>query len=93
METGICVRTEGYFDSKGRSMLRAFHKRDHSLTWKVTTYASSISYASDHMGVLELWMKRFTQVKSTEPGYNVAFRVAARGGDLNGYYFVLVPST
>ena len=88
MQFGICVRTIFYYDAQGRSKLKAVHKRDKFSSWTVYTKSHAGSSLADHESVLALWMEKFTN----NPDYfEATFKVVARGGDYEGYYFILAP--
>jgi hypothetical protein len=81
---GICVQVSFKLDRNGNTKATAKHKRDSS-----TTYRLSLQ-TKDPLGVLNAWMTKFTGKHSE--GFTADFKVVARGGDHEGYYYVLVPT-
>ena len=88
MDIGICVRTSFYYDAQGRGRLKAVHKRDSQTIWRVVQKEYVTGSYTDHRSVLALWMDKFT---GSDEYLQATFKVVARGGDHEGYYFILVP--
>lgn len=86
MQFGICVRTSFYYDAKGRGRIKAYHKRDRMTTWKVVDTSPENSF--NHQAALQAWIDKFT---GSDEYFESTFKVVARGGDHEGYYFILVP--
>jgi hypothetical protein len=84
---GIIVRTD-FCIYRGRNSYRAVHKRDAQTTWK--TIIQSPGSDTGHEKVLAAWMASFTGPESK--GFVADYKVVARGGDWNGYYWVLQPT-
>lgn len=86
MQLGICVRTSFYYDVKGRGRIKAYHKLDRMTTWRVVD--TSPENSLNHQAALQAWIDKFTGSND----YLVStFKVVARGGDYEGYYFILAP--
>jgi hypothetical protein len=81
---GICVQVSFKLDRNGNTKATAKHKRDTN-----TTYRLSLQ-TKDPLEVLAAWMTKFTGKDSQ--GFTADFKVVARGGDHQGYYYVLVPT-
>lgn len=81
---GICVRISFKLDRNGNRKATAKHKRDSTTTYKLSLQTK------DPLEVLQAWMLKFTGKGSK--GFNADFKVVARGGDHEGYYYILVPT-
>jgi len=82
METGICVKVTQKLDGNGNRVCTAVHKRDSQTAWRLRLQTK------DPMEALTAWIERFTGKASR--GFIADFKVAARGTDHEGYYYVLV---
>ena len=83
METGICVKVTTKLDGNGNRVTTAIHKRDSSTFYRLRMQTE------DPKEVLDAWMAKFTGQGSK--GLIADFEVVARGGDHEGYCYVLVP--
>lgn len=83
METGICVKVTTKLDSNGNRVTTAIHKRDSSTTYRLRMQTK------DPKEALDAWMAKFTGQGSK--GLIADFEVVARGGDHEGYCYVLAP--
>lgn len=81
---GICVQVSFKLDRNGNTKATAKHKRDSSTTYKLSLQTK------DPLEALAAWMTKFTGKDSQ--GFTADFKVVARGGDHQGYYYVLVPT-
>ncbi len=84
METGICVKVAQSLDLNGNRVCTAVHKRDSTTTYRLKMQTK------DAEEVLGAWMNKFTGVSGV--GLRADFKVAARGTDHEGYYYVLIPT-
>jgi hypothetical protein len=84
--TGLCVAVTQTLDRNGNRRMTAKHKRD-----SATTYKCSMQ-TGDPLEVLSVWMTKFTGCVKPVPGFTADFAVVARGGDHQGYYFIIVPT-
>jgi hypothetical protein len=84
METGICVKVAQSLDLNGNRVCTAVHERDGSSTYRLRMQTE------DPAEVLGAWMNKFTGISGV--GLSADFKVAARGSDREGYYYVLVPT-
>lgn len=83
METGICVKVTTKLDKNGNSVTTAVHKRDSRTAYRLRMQTRNQNE------VLAAWMAKFTG-KDSE-GLIADFEVVARGGDHEGYCYVLAP--
>ena len=82
METGICVKVTQKLDRNGNTVCTAVHKRDSKTAYRLRLQAR------DPMEALTAWIEKFTGKASN--GLTANFKVAARGIDNEGHYYVLV---
>ena len=79
--SGICVKVTQKLDRNGNKVCIAAHKRDSTTTYKLRLQTGSA------IETLLAWMKKFTGKDSR--GFGADFEIAARGGDHEGYCYVL----
>lgn len=86
METGICVTVKTKLDRCGNRVQIASHKRDSTTNWRVRLQAT------DPAEALNAWIERFTNKQIGAKGFVASFKIAARGSDREGCFYVLVPT-
>ena len=84
METEICVKVTQKLDRNGNRVCTAVHKRDSTTTYRLRMQTE------DAVEVLGAWMNKFTGISGV--GLRADFKIAARGCDHEGCYYVLVPT-
>lgn len=86
METGICVKVTRKLDNSGNTVCAAVHKRDSTTTYRLRMQTR------DPEEVLKAWVAKFTGKHIGRLGLTADYKVAARAGDHEGYYYTLVPT-